>query len=1208
MSGPRANRLAETASPYLLQHAENPVDWYPWGEAALARALSEDKPILLSIGYSACHWCHVMAHESFEDEAIAALMNQHFVCVKVDREERPDLDQIYMAATTAMNHGQGGWPMTVFLTAEQEPFFAGTYFPPRERWGRPGFATLLERLAHLWKTDRASLRAQAARVVEHLRETARAAPGSEVGESELRTAAAQLAADFDPRWGGFGGAPKFPPATALGLLLRCHRRFSDPQALEVVRTTLHGMARGGLCDQIGGGFCRYSVDERWLVPHFEKMLYDNALLARAYLEGYQATGEAAFRRVAAQTLDYLLREMTSPEGGFYSSTDADSEGEEGKFFVWTPAQVEQVLDPEQARRFCAYYDITECGNWEGKSIPNTPEPLETVASRLGVEPRELWSSLETARTRMYQARGGRVPPGLDDKILTAWNGLAIGALAEGHRVLGDRRYLEAAVRCAQFVLRALRTDGGRLLRTYRAGRAHLDAYLEDYAYLAGGLLDLYEAGGAPFFLEAATALAERLRSGFAAAEGGFYSTAEGHETLIVRHREGHDGATPNPNAAAAEVLARLSFHLGRAALREEAERALRAYGKHLSRQPRAFAKALCVVDFLIEGPVELALLGAPGGSGVEALRGELARHFLPNRVIAHHDPASGEPDSPLLVGKGLVDDAAALYVCRDQLCRPPITDPSQVAAALAPGPPGTAPARALPAGRRSGHATGEGTHAYARRHIDAGLAHGYGPLGSTGLTSSRIGFGGYRIDDETPAHREALAHALGSGCNLVDTSSNYTDGGSERLIGEVLGEMAASGEIAREQIVVVSKVGYVQGRNLELARERERSGSPFPEMVKYAEGIWHCLHPEFLKDQIERSRGRLGLGTIDVMLLHNPEYFLSDAERRGEGDLTERRQEFHRRLREAFACLEAEVEVGRIRCYGVSSNTCTAPAGEPEATSLSDMLEAAREAGGEHHRFRVLQFPLNLLEGGGVVEPNQGPGRSVLQCASDRRIAVLVNRPLNAMDGQDLLRLADLPEAEPAATLDEGLRTVSRLEDEFRREIAPRAGVAGPGSEVEDPFQWGHLLGQLAPQLRGLPHWEHLEDAVIAPRLGMALRSLDSRIPEGSGEEWHGWRGRYLAALGALLQDLRAEATRRSRSRFAPITTLLDPLMPAERRREGLARKALWTLASTPGVSAVLVGMRRRQYVDDALGVLRWAPLPKAWLVFEKVRGLAAGG
>ncbi len=676
------NRLIEATSPYLIQHAHNPVDWYPWGEEALSRARAEDKPILLSIGYSACHWCHVMAHESFEDEAIAERMNRHFVCVKVDREERPDLDDIYMAATLAINQGQGGWPMTVFLTPEQEPFFAGTYFPPTDRWGRPGFATLLERIAELWRSDRSALCDQAALIVDHLRDQARPAPGPEVGRPEIGEAVRQLGDSFDPHFGGFGPAPKFPPTGALLLLLREHSRTGDEGAARMARRTLDAMARGGMYDQIGGGFCRYSVDERWLVPHFEKMLYDNALLARVYLEAHQALGDGFYRRIAVEVLDYVLAEMASPEGGFFSATDADSEGEEGKFFVWMPAQVEAVLGAEAARRFCAFYDITEHGNWEGRSIPNTPLPISEVARRLGVDEVELAEELQRSRRMLYEARLRRVPPGLDDKVLTAWNGLMIGALAEGHRVLRDRRYLEAAARAADFVLSRLRSDEGRLLRSFRAGRAHLDGYLEDHAFLADGLIDLYEAGGETRYLDEALALSEQARSRFASPDGGFFSTGSGHEKLILRHREGHDGAVPNANAIVVQVLLRLSRHLGRPELAAEAERALGSYAQAIHQQPRAFVRSLLVVDSLLEGPVELVLVGAVADEAYQALAGELSRHHLPNRIVAHHDPLRGEATHPLLVGKPLVDGRPALYVCRDFACRAPVTTPAEVEAAL----------------------------------------------------------------------------------------------------------------------------------------------------------------------------------------------------------------------------------------------------------------------------------------------------------------------------------------------------------------------------------------------------------------------------------------------------------------------------------------------------------------------------------------------
>jgi hypothetical protein len=1203
--GPRhTNRLIHSTSPYLLQHAHNPVDWHPWGEEALARARAEDKPILLSIGYSACHWCHVMERESFEDEEIARLMNAHFVPVKVDREERPDLDDIYMAATLAMNQGQGGWPMTVFLTPDQQPFFAGTYFPPTDRYGRPGFRTLLERIAELWERDREGLRAQGTEVTRFLRENTRAAPGLSVGVDEMRKAVAQLARDFDDRWGGFGRAPKFPPSPALSLLLRAHRRFGDESALRMATRTLEMMARGGMRDQIGGGFHRYSVDERWLVPHFEKMLYDNAQLARVYLEAHQAAADPAFRTVAMDVLDYVGREMTAPGGGFHSATDADSEGEEGRFFVWTPAQVREALgDEEAARQFCAAYDITESGNFEGRSIPNLPRPLPQVATELGVSAADLEASLATSRAGLYAARARRVPPALDDKVLTAWNGLMIGAFAEGFRVTGEARYLDAATRAAAFLSTHLRTADGRLLRTWRAGKAHLAAYLEDYAYLAAGLLDLYEAGGDVGQLREAERLAQLMRDEFSAEEGGFYSTAQGHESLIVRHREGHDGATPAANAIAAQVLARLSYHLDREELREQAAGAIRAWGGAIARQPRAFATSLAVVDLLLEGPVELALVGAADDPARERLRAEIGRHYLPNRIVALHDPARGASLLPLLAGKEMVGTRAALYVCRHFACQRPVTAPAEVAAALAAGsaPAGGERRGALAASALAGAATAEATAPLARSQPHAATA--YTALGATGLTCSRIGFGGYRVDDETPEHRQALVDALRAGVNVVDTSTNYTDGASERLIGQVLREVTRGGDRRRDAFIVVSKIGYMQGENLERAQEREASGRPFPDVVKYGEGVWHCIHPEFLADQLPRSLERLQLETLDVCLLHNPEYYLMDAHERSHGTLERRREEFHRRLADAFRFLEGQVREGRIRWYGVSSNTCTRPARDPEATSLTLMLEAARQGAGPGHHFRVLQLPLNLLESGAVLERNQGtpPTTTVLDTARAAGVGVLVNRPLNAMVDHGLLRLASVTVPEEAVDLGAQLAALDTLEDEYRTAIASHLQAAEGGTAPSDLFRWSDELRSILPQVQSLEHWEAIESQRVLPRLSQALQALDRHLTGTLGEEWRRWRGRYVPEIQKALGEARRRAAEKSRQAVARVEQAIDPLLPSERRGETLSRKALWVAASTPGVSSVLVGMREPGYVTDAVAVLSWPPLPDPTPVYRAV-------
>jgi uncharacterized protein YyaL (SSP411 family)/aryl-alcohol dehydrogenase-like predicted oxidoreductase len=1221
-----ANRLARETSPYLLQHAHNPVDWHPWGEEALRRARELNRPILLSIGYSACHWCHVMERESFEDERIAALMNEHFVCIKVDREERPDLDEIYMQATLQLNQGQGGWPMTVFLTPQQEPFFAGTYFPPTDKWGRPGFPSVLQKVAEFWRKDPDALRQQAAQLTERLKQTLQGGSPMAVGQAELDAAVTQFAEEFDARHGGFGGAPKFPPATGLSLLLRCHHRTGDPQTLHMVRKTLDAMAAGGMYDQIGGGFARYSTDERWLVPHFEKMLYDNALLARAYVEAYQATQDQDYRRIAAETLDYIVREMTAPEGGFYSATDADSEGVEGKFFVWTPEQIQAVLpDQEEARRFCAYYDITPGGNWEQVSIPNRLRPLDEVTKELAVEPEELNRTIEQVKPLVYEARRKRIPPALDDKILTAWNGMMIGAMAEGARALLEPRYLQAAERAADFLLSALSRPDGGLYRTCRAGKAHLPAYLEDYAYLAEGLVDLYEAGGSERYLHEAARLAERILTDFSdAARGGFFTTAKDHEALLLRSREGPDGAIPSGNAVAASALARLSFHYGRQDFREAATLAIRAYGRQTARYPRAFAKSLAVMDLLLTGPVELALVGTPGTPDYEALRTAVNRPYIPNRIIAHQDPNGPATTHPLLCGKTLVQGRAALYICRNFSCQAPITDPQAVATALA-GPDKTAAnasgsgQKTLAGNRIPGHATAGGTGAYAVRMVNRpgapkGLAHGYTAFGSTGLTAGKLGFGCYRIHTEEPEHREALIKALREGVNVIDTSANYADGDSERLVGLVLADLLKQGAVTREEVIVVSKIGYVQGQNLKLAEAREKAGKPYPEMVKYGEGIWHCLHPEFLADQLDLSLDRLGLQTLDVLLLHNVEYFLSDAAHRMDKDLDRQRNELYRRLRVAFAYLEGQVRAGHIQYYGVSSNTCTADPNDPEATSLSRMLEAARRAATElglpHHHLRVVQCPMNLFESGALLTPNCGAGnrQTVLDLAKAEGLAVLLNRPLNAMQPKrgGIVRLAELP-LEPSTVAFEAQRDVlAKLEEEYRRTIAPFVTHAGQGMPPAEYFNWATELTGLRPRIQSLEHWEQIETQMIAPHINQVLRALTQHLRGEQGDQWQAWRERYIPELLTFLKELRREAAVKSRTKTDAIAAAIDPLIPETKRNESLSRKALWVLASTPGVTCVLNGMRTPAYAEDSLGILAWEPLSNPQAIYDALRDRSA--
>ena len=680
------NHLAQETSPYLKQHAHNPVDWYPWGPEALERARRLNRPIFLSIGYSACHWCHVMEHESFEDPEIARILNEHFVSIKVDREERPDLDQIYMTAVQRLT-GQGGWPMTVFLTPDLRPFTGGTYFPPEDKYGRRGFRSVLLMLAEAWRTRRAEIDAAAGEMAEFLQALAgtRPEPGA-LNDGLLRGAAAALARAFDATHGGFGQEPKFLHTMDLRLLLRCWKRFGDDHALHVVRHTLDHMAMGGLYDHLGGGFARYSTDARWFAPHFEKMLYDNALLVPCYLEAFQASGELFYREIAEETLAWVRREMTSPEGPYYSTLDADSEGHEGRFYVWTAAEIEQILGEKDAATFNAVYGVEPEGNWEdGRNILFRAKTFTQYARLNRLAEPELRDLLAACREKLFKVREGRIRPGRDEKVLTAWNGLMIAALAQAAATLDRPEYADDAARAADFILTKMRTPDGRLLRTWSAGaEAKLNAYLEDYAFLLEGLVALYEATFEPRWIEAGLDLSRVLIEQFwDESGGGFFYTGRDHEALISRGQDPHDNATPSGNATAATALLRLAKLTGRTELRDKAEATLRLYAGLMKEHPTAMGQMLIALDFDL-GPVEeYALVGDPAAEDARRVLRAIRRRFEPDKVVALR-PSSGpvrEDLLPLLADK-TAQGAATLYVCRDFACQAPLVGAEAVETAL----------------------------------------------------------------------------------------------------------------------------------------------------------------------------------------------------------------------------------------------------------------------------------------------------------------------------------------------------------------------------------------------------------------------------------------------------------------------------------------------------------------------------------------------
>jgi hypothetical protein len=695
---PHTNRLARETSPYLLQHAHNPVDWFPWGPDALARAKLLDRPVFLSVGYAACHWCHVMERESFEDEATARLLNAHFIAIKVDREERPDIDQLYMGAVQAMT-GQGGWPMSVFLTPDGHPFYGGTYFPDRPRHGMPAFRQVLEGVRHAWTEQRSDVEASGVRLVEALVQAQQPATASGTGmpapKAVLGEAAARIADTFDAQHGGWGSAPKFPQPMTIELLLRRHRATGDERWLAVALRSLAAMAAGGVHDQLGGGFHRYATDAAWLVPHFEQMLYDNAQLARVYAHAWALTGDPDLRGTMIGVLDYVLRELRTPDGGFAASQDADTEGEEGATFTWTADELRSVLG-DGYPLFAAAYGVTEAGNWEGRTILSRVIDDDALAGRHAIAVEGVGPVLASERAALLARRSERPQPARDDKVLAAWNGLAIAALADAARALrgsGDpdlagtaTRYLDAATRAAAAILTGLRDADGRLRRSWKDGRATADGVLADHACLADGLLALYEATHDERWYRDTVSLAETILARFADPHGGFYDTADDGEHLVVRPRDVQDNATPSGGAMATTVLIRLAALTGDARYRAAADAALATVGAVIARYPTGFAQWLCALELTRAGLTEVAIVGAAGDDGLDRLLAVADRGYHPFRVLAS-STAPEDSDVPLLRGRFALGGRSTAFVCRDFACRQPVHEPEALEALLLEGGP-----------------------------------------------------------------------------------------------------------------------------------------------------------------------------------------------------------------------------------------------------------------------------------------------------------------------------------------------------------------------------------------------------------------------------------------------------------------------------------------------------------------------------------------
>ena len=666
------NSLINSTSPYLLQHAHNPVEWYEWSKEALDEAKKRDVPILLSIGYSACHWCHVMEKESFENEKTAEIMNNNFVNIKVDREERPDLDEVYMSATQVMNKGQGGWPMTVFLAPNLKPFFAGTYFPPQDAYGRPGFPTLLTKLAEVWSSNKDQLLSQADSIVEHLNSV-------KILNASIETNVKQKAVEhwnsnFDKVWGGFGPAPKFPNTGAILHLLNDYHSNGSEESLTSAVKTLDSMYQGGIYDHVGGGFARYSVDEKWLVPHFEKMLYDNGQLMEAYLVGYQITKKPEYLEVISQIFEWLNDEMIDSKGGFYSSMDADSEGVEGKYYVWKRSEIEKILGKEDADIFAQYFDITEEGNWEGNSIPRIIMKKSSLSNFLKIPEDKMNESLSKSRIKVKEHRTSRIPPGTDDKVIVSWNGLMISSLAKASSVLGKKEYFDAADKAVDFITQKMSKKDGTLNRIYRKNVAHIDAFAEDYSYFGNSLIDMYEASFDSKYLELAKKYADILVEQFYE-DGQFKQSLS--KNIVINSGNSMDNATPSYNFMCGLLLIRLHYYYDNKKYREIVEASMDKVGTYINQYPYAHSTALFVHDYFLNGPKEIVLAAETNN---DPLMNIVKQTYLPCKILAS---SSTEMDLPILEGKEMVDGQSTIYICKNYTCKEPITDESILRDSLA---------------------------------------------------------------------------------------------------------------------------------------------------------------------------------------------------------------------------------------------------------------------------------------------------------------------------------------------------------------------------------------------------------------------------------------------------------------------------------------------------------------------------------------------
>ncbi|MEE2962174.1 MAG: aldo/keto reductase, partial [Myxococcota bacterium] len=1063
------NQLIHESSPYLQQHASNPVHWFPWSHQALQIATQENKPIFLSIGYSACHWCHVMEEESFRDPEIANYLNQHFISIKVDREERPDIDALYMEATTLMNHGQGGWPMTLFLTPAQNPFFAGTYFPKEDKYGKPGFLRLLKSIGSAWSKDPHSVLQNAQRLTTQI-QSQQLGTQTRLNQLDFSPVIQRIQKQFDPQYGGFGDSPKFPPTTTLQLLLELHQSHPESNLINMVEHTLISMIQGGIYDQLQGGFCRYSTDRFWLKPHFEKMLYDNGQLLKLIAQTYLIKPHPSFKKAIEETVSFLNNAMLSDDPAFYSALDADSSGAEGLFYTWNTKEIDTILSPEESLLIHEHFGITSKGNFEGSNILSICLDIESLAAKRQQDTTEIQKTIDRAKQKLLTHRSThRTTPSTDIKRVTSWNALTIAGLSWCFKAFPDRQdYLDLAIKVAHSLWEKMWADD-TLGRIFDGHNTKVAGCLEDYAYFGEALLDLYEVSGQKELLERSQTLTESILNRFWKPKlGVFQSTTTKEHDLILNPVDSKDGATPSAHATAAFLVYRHGEISRDEKYRNIAVKAMETFIDKAQQQPRSHSSLLKLAHALSYETVHVEVQGSYQNARELGLL-QVAWAFPTQNTLVKYNPDTLPNQTQ-----------SRIVLCYQDTCSPPIGNKTQLERQITERINQT-PRKDFHS-RTSGKATPKATLAWLN---SKGMQRNTRLLGNTGLSISNLGIGGIKLDDSLPSSLEHLRHTTQElGINIIDTATQFGNGKSEKSIGRFLEEHKEEGWLTRECLVLISKIGVSSGTPPQKLLEKKTA-------VPINQHQWFSMEPSILQEQLERTQSNLGVTTLDFCLLSHPEHMLTYLTHQGKLTRPERIAHFYQCFEKAIHFFETQVQLGNIQYYGIAANKFSVNHEHPSAVPLHEILNGLENIAGKDHHFRMIEFPLNILEPQNFCWPPP----EFINLAHKHGIATVSHRSLNSIvDGQLINLNTTPPDESTLPSFSRALPLLTHREEVLRQTLNFSVPMGGEPFDLENLFHWSEELYTLTTQKMTLEDWKRYEHGRLRPRLNHMARFLNQAL------------------------------------------------------------------------------------------------------------------